>query len=316
MKPRDPSRLRTWGTEVARLAAVIRTADEATVEAAVLRLSRAHRVLAPLALVVGAFVMLFDGLKLLISNWRLTIVQLLPAMWIWLAMTDLRAHALHGKSFTIITGPLLVGAMILITAITAASFFLNAVFAFAIAVPGTPDTLRGRSLAWQHRRVVLGWGTGIGVLLAFSTVVVNRWGTRWFTLCLGIVVGLMMVLYVAVPSRLIGVPKSTRPRRERITASAVSGTLGAVVSTPPYILGRIGLLMIGTTLLTIPGLILFLVGAALQAGAIGSVKAVKLSATFVSARKPDSEPRQDSSSRTGGSPNAGSERVVGAPSRR
>src|SRR5262245_5970389 len=111
MNPRDPSRLRTWGTEVARLTGVIRSADEATVEAAVIRLSRAHRILAPLALVVGGFVMLFDGLKLLISNWRLTIVQLLPAIWIWLALTDLKAHALHGKSFTIITGPLLIGAM-------------------------------------------------------------------------------------------------------------------------------------------------------------------------------------------------------------
>src|SRR5262249_15180836 len=146
-RPQPPSRLRSWVTEAARVTAIMRRADEATVEAAVVRLSRAHRILAPLALVVGAFVMLFDGLKLLISNWRLTIVQLLPAIWIWLAMTDLKAHALHGKSFTIITGPLLVGAMILITAMTAASFFLNAVFAFAITVPGTPDTPRGRSLA-------------------------------------------------------------------------------------------------------------------------------------------------------------------------
>lgn len=95
----------------------------------------------------------------------------------------------------------------------------------------------------------------------------------------------MMVLYVAVPSRLIGVPKPTRPRRERITASAVSGTVGAAVSTPPYVLGRLGLLMLGSSVLRIPGLILFLVGATLQAAAISSVKALKLSATFVEARQ-------------------------------
>ena len=70
-----------------------------------------------------------------------------------------------------------------------------------------------------------------------------------------------------------------------MTASAVSGTVGAVVSAPAYILGRVGLLMLGSPLLAIPGLVLFLVGAALQAGAVGSVKAVKLSATFVSARQ-------------------------------
>ncbi len=264
---------------------VIRDADDATVEDAVLKLSRTRRFLAPLALVVGAFAMLFQGLKLLVSNWRLTIVQVLPAMWIWLAMTDLKAHALHGTSFTIITGPLLVAAMILITAITAASFFLNAVFAFAIAAPGTPDTRRGRALAWGHRRVVLAWGTGIGVLLAVATVVVDRWGTRWFSLSLGTVVAVMMVSYVAVPSRLIGVPKSTLPRRDRMTAAVVGGAIGAVVCTPPYLLGRIGLLMLGSSVLVIPGVILLLVGLTLQAGAMGSVKAVKLSATFVAARR-------------------------------
>ena len=287
------SGLRTTITQLGRVVGLIRGADEATVEDAVIRLSHTHRILAPLALAVGGFVMLFDGLKLLVTNWRLTIVQVLPAIWIWLAMTDLKAHALHGASFTIITGPLLVGAFVLITAITAASFFLNAMFAFAIAVPGTPDTRHGRARAWEHRRVVFAWGTGIGVLLAFSTVVVDRWGTKWFTLCLGIVVALMMVLYVSVPSRLIGVAKSTRPRRERITASVVSGTVGAVVSTPPYVLGRVGLLMLGSSLLAIPGLILFLLGAALQAGAITSVKAVKLSATFVEARhdEPTGQPQ-------------------------
>ena len=53
----------------------------------VLRLSRTRRWLAPLALAVGAFAMLFEGVKLLFTNWRLTLIQVLPAMWIWAAMT-------------------------------------------------------------------------------------------------------------------------------------------------------------------------------------------------------------------------------------
>ena len=91
--------------QVNRLVRVIRDADEATVEDAVVALSRNRRILAPLALSVGAFAMLFRGLKLMVSNWRLTVVQVLPAMWIWLAMFDLKAHTLRGKSFTIVTGP-------------------------------------------------------------------------------------------------------------------------------------------------------------------------------------------------------------------
>ncbi len=255
-------------------------------EDALLGLSRTRRWLAPLALVVGAFAMLFDGLKLLVSNWRLTVVQVLPAMWIWLAMTDLKAHALHGRSFTIITGPLLVATMILITTITAASLYLNAVFAFAIATPGTPDIRRGRTLAWEHHRVVLAWGAGIGALLAIVVVVGDRWGTAWFSLSLGVVVAVMMVCYVAVPSRLIGVQKSTLSRRDRVTAAAVGGAIGAVVCTPPYLLARLGIVMLGSSVLVIPGVILLAIGLMLQAGATSSVKAVKLSATLVTARRP------------------------------
>ena len=41
--------------------------------------------------------MLLEGLRLLISNWRLTLIQVLPAVWIWLALYDLKAHVLHGQ---------------------------------------------------------------------------------------------------------------------------------------------------------------------------------------------------------------------------
>jgi hypothetical protein len=47
---------------------------------------------------------LFEGLRLLFINWRLTLIQMLPAMWIWVAMLDLKAHVLHGQSFHAITG--------------------------------------------------------------------------------------------------------------------------------------------------------------------------------------------------------------------
>jgi hypothetical protein len=70
---------------------------------------------------------------------------------------------------------------------------------------------------------------------------VTRWGSPWFALSLGIVTAVMMVSYVAVPARLIGAPKPAQPRREKLITSLVSGVLGATVSTPPWILGRVGL---------------------------------------------------------------------------
>ena len=124
----------------------VRDSDQATVNDMVLRLSRSRRWLAPLALAVGAFAMLFEGVKLLFTNWRLTLIQALPAMWIWAAMLDLKAHVLHGKSFHVLTGPVVVIPVVLaVAAITAASFFLNAVFAFAIAQPGPPRDTGARS---------------------------------------------------------------------------------------------------------------------------------------------------------------------------
>ena len=128
-----------------------------------LRLSQSRRALAPLAFTVGAFASLFDGLKLLVSNWRLAIVQVLPAMWIWLAMVDLKAHVLHGKSFIILRGPILILVVAVIVALTAASFFLNVVFAFAYCndratrnppgrVPGLVSPGSCPCLGYRHRR--------------------------------------------------------------------------------------------------------------------------------------------------------------------
>jgi hypothetical protein len=274
------SRRRASMSRLRELVAAIRDGDDAMVEAAVMRISRSRRWLAPVALAVGALEMLFEGVKLVFSNWRLTVVQVLPAMWIWLAMLDLKAHALHGRSFHVLSGPIVIPLVLLIAAITAAAFFLNAVFAFAIARPGPPEVRAGFAGARSHLPVVLGSGAAVGLLLGLATIVVTRWGRPWFSLSLGVVIGLMMVCYVAVPSSLIGI-KPTISRRDKLTASAVSGALGAAVSTPPYLLGRIGILMLGSSALFIPGIVVVIVGFTLQAGATGAVKAVKLSAHLV-----------------------------------
>ena len=126
----------SFSARVRSLVRAIEENDEAKVEEAILRLSRSRRVFAPLAFAISAFVMLFDGLRLLVSNWRLTLVQILPAMWIWLAMFDLKAHTLHGNSFNVLRGPVLIPIGLVIVTLTVASYFLNAVFAFAISQPG------------------------------------------------------------------------------------------------------------------------------------------------------------------------------------
>ena len=295
-------------TQVRRIIAALRDSDLNAMEEAVLRLSRSRRWLAPLALAVGAFGMLFVGLKLLVTNWRLTLIQVLPAMWIWFAMLDLKAHVFRDKAFHVLVGPVVIPVVLGIAAVTAAAFFLNAVFAFAIAGPGPPLIRPAFARARSHAAVVLGSGGTVGILLGVAAVVVSRWGLAWFGISLSIVIAVMMVCYVAVPARLIGM-KATSSRRDKLTATAVGGAIGAVVCTPPYILGRVGLLMLGSHTLFILGVILLVVGLILQAGATGAVKTIKMSASLISGHREAGASAGDS----GRDPSAGSSPAPAPP---
>jgi hypothetical protein len=271
------------GTALARLIHVIRTGDDDAVEQAVLELSRRRRWLAPLGLIVGALLMLFQGLKLLFTNWRLTLVQIVPAMWIWVALLDLKIHTLHGKEFHVISGLVLIPCVLAVTALTAASFYLNAVFAFAISAPGKPQIRPAFGLARRHLRVILAWGCGVGLALSWSALIVARWSHWRFVVAQSIVVGVMMLCYLAVPARLVGI-KQTGSRRDKLAATMVGGAVGAVVCSPPYMLGRLGILMLGWgDVVFWFGIVLIIVGAALQTGATSAVKAVKMSAKLVGA---------------------------------
>jgi len=261
------------------LVRAIEDGDEAAVEAAVHSLSRSRRIFAPLVFAVGAFVMLFQGVRLLFSNWRLMLIQLLPAMWIWVAFLDLKAHAFEGKEFHVWHGSVEVVLVVLIALVTAAAFYLNAVFAFAISRPGKPQIRPAFTLARRHLGLVLGIGLTVGLALGLSAIVVPRFGQSWFVLSLGIVVGVMMLTYVAVPARIVGI-KVAGSRRDKLATTAIAGTLGALVCTPPYVIGRIGILLLGSTkfFFFFLGVVLIAVGFALETGATGAVKAIKMSA--------------------------------------
>lgn len=266
---------------VARLERVVRAIqeDEEAVLEHVLRLSRRRRLFAPLALTVGAFAMLFDGLRLLIANWRLMIVQVLPAVWIWLAMYDLKAKVLHGRSLPALRGGVLVPIALVIVAITVACFFLNAVFAYAITRSRPPEIRPAYEVARERWRPIAAWGVAVGVPLAVAITFGPRWSKPWFALSLGVTIGVMMVCYVAVPSRLIGI-RPRRTGREKLTTTLLATALSATVCTPPYLLGRLGILMLGSKALLLPGIVLLTVGFGLQAGATGAVRAIKMGLTL------------------------------------
>src|SRR5207247_1584851 len=159
--------------------------------------------------------------------------------------------------FHVLMGPaIVIPIVIAVAAVTAASFYLNAVFAFAIVQPGRPQIRPAFTQTRSHLPVVLGSGGIVGILLGLSTVVVTRWGEFWFGLSLSIVVGVMMICYVAVPARLIGI-KTDNPKRDKLAATAVGGAIGAIICTPPSALGRLRRLMLAATPLSILGVSLF-----------------------------------------------------------
>jgi hypothetical protein len=277
---------------VRRLIDAIRENDEHKVEEAVLQLAETRRIFAPLALAVGAFVMLFNGLRLLVTNWRLMLVQALPAMWIWAATYDLKAKVLYGKPFHDIRGPVVLVLFAAVVLITIAAFYLNAAFAFAISQPGSPDLRAGFGQARQHLRTVTGWGVGVGLALAVATMLAPRWGKGWFALLLGIVLAVMMVCYVAVPARIVGMrtAKAARTaqsgRAAKLAGAAVTGLFGAIVCTPPYAIARGGLYFLGSSATFSLGVALLVIGLMLEAGATGAVKAIKVSAKLLAGRYP------------------------------
>jgi hypothetical protein len=233
-------------------------------------------------LIVGAFLMLFQGLKLLVTNWRLTLVQIIPAMWIWVAMLDIKVHVLHTKGFHILRGPVLVPAILGVTVITAASFYLNGVFAFAIADGGEPQIRPAFAKAKAHLRTILAWGISVGLALSFSALIATRWGAWSFVISQSIVVGIMMLCYLAVPARMVGIDtKKGRSRRDKLAATAVGGAVGAVICSPPYTLGRLGILMLGWSGFFWVGIVFIVIGVALQTGVTSAVKAVKFSAKLI-----------------------------------
>jgi hypothetical protein len=262
----------------------IRENDEAAVEDAVLALSQSRRIFAPLVFAVGAFVMLFQGLRTLFSNWKLTLIQLLPAMWIWLALIDLKAHTYKGKEFHGWHGGAALLLVLAIAVVTAGCFYLNAVFAFAISQPGQPTIRPAFALARSHLRIILGVGLVVGLALGFSAIVVPHWGHPWYALSLGIVIGVMMLTYVTVPARIVGI-KPVGSRRDKMAAAAIGGTLGALICTPAYVIGRIGILLLGSSgFLFALGVFLLVIGFAFLAGATGAVKAIKMSAKLAAGR--------------------------------
>ena len=168
-------RLRDFASRIGEFVHAIEDADESKIEEAVVRMSESHVLLRPLAFAISAFVLLFDALRLILTNWRLLLIQLLPALWIWIAMAILRAYVLYDQDLDEIYGLQIIPVFVVVIAITIASFYLNATFAFAIMRPGRPSAPRSprRGPTWPRSPA---FGFVVGFLLGVATTVAPQVG--------------------------------------------------------------------------------------------------------------------------------------------
>lgn len=250
----------------------MRSTDPARVESAVADLAGRARWLRPLAYAAGTVAVVFDGVLLLIRHWRLTLLQLLPAAWVWGMSWNLRNHMLADpRVSTMVSIVIAVGVLIA----TQVAYWCNATFGYTMVQGATPDIGAAFAEARPHWRLVGGLALLTGSLQASIALAIPHVHTRWLWIGLLVMFTLQIYLFIAVPSWLLGVRK-TGSRQERTIQSLTTGVLSGVAATPGFLLNRIGWLLLGTSAFWI-GVGLVSIGAVLHVTASSSVRVVKLS---------------------------------------
>ena len=276
----DPRR--TAGTlrgSVARVVVLARSvadADPRALESGARRLGSSRRWLLPVAWAAGTLVLLLRGIRLLVLNWRLTLVQLVPAVWVWLVMWDLKDHTLRGSPFRDLQAPGVLTLTALSVAASVAALWCNTVFAYAIDADPPRIAPAARRANGSIGRIVA-TGVVVGLVLGAAAFLVPRAGSvLLYLVTLGVALAVMLGLFVAVPARIIGATKRRLAPREALGSWAAAGALSAVAMTPGFVLDRVGLILLGVDGLHLLGLVVLSVGTGLYAAGMSSVRAIKL----------------------------------------
>jgi hypothetical protein len=243
------------------------------VESALKDLGSRRRSLALLVYAAGTVAVVFDGVVLLLRNWRLTLLQLFPAVWIWVMTWNMKNHLLSRPTFsTSVVIPIAVGVLLA----AQIAYWSNATFAYTMAQNATADIRAAFGEARRQWRLIGGLALLTGGTQAGIWLVMPRLQTDWLWVALLVMFVVQVYLFIAIPCWLLGVRK-TGSRRERTTRTITTGVLSGVASMPGFLLNRIGWLLLGAGALQIVGGALLAIGAVLHVTASSSVRVVKLS---------------------------------------
>jgi len=251
----------------------VRATDPSRIQEIVADLSGRSRWLTPLAYLAGTLAVVFDGIALLFTSWRLTLLQLVPAAWIYAMTWNIRSHMLaHQHPPLTHVALIAVGEMIA----AQAAYWCNATFAFTLTQDGIPRISAAFAEARPHWRAISGLALATGSLQAVVWLVLPQWRLSVFWLALVTMFVIQVYLFVALPAWLLGVRK-TGSRRERGLQSLTTGVLSGIAATPGYLLNRIGLLLLSVGALWWVGVVVVAFAAVMHVAASSSARVVKMS---------------------------------------
>jgi len=278
MSPRPQS----WA--LARAVAAVRSTDPAQVESALAQLSGTRRWLTPLAYAAGTVAIVFDGVALLLRHWQLTLLQIVPACWIWVMTWNLKNHFLSNRHLPASIGPVMALALLLAAQV---AYWCNATFAYTMLQGDTTSIRAAFGEARPHWRMVGGLALATGCVQAAIWLLMPYMRLRWFWIALLVMFVVQIYLFIAIPSWLLAVEKAGSGR-DRMMRSLTTGVLSGVASTPGFLFNRIGLLLLGVGSLYWVGIVVVSIGAVLHVTASSSVRVVKMSVRLRAAPAPTS----------------------------
>jgi hypothetical protein len=263
--------MRSAWASLVRAVQAARRLDSAAVQEELQRMGERRRWLAPLTYAAATIAFVFEGVLILLRNWRLLLLQLAPAAWIWVMTRELKAHVFAGHDLPTAYADLVAAGVLVVAQI---SYWCNATFAFTVVAE------EGTGIADAFRQARSHWRLVSGVALLTGSAQAAVWlflEGHWLTVGLVTMLVVQIYMFIAVPAWLVGAPSRAASRREKAEQTLTTGVLSGVASTPGFLLNRVGLLMLGIPKVGFIGFIVLAISAVLHVTASSSVRVVKMS---------------------------------------
>jgi hypothetical protein len=254
--------------------------DPADITRLLQRAGEHHRALLPLAFAGHTLESVVHGVLLLVRNWRLMLVELVPAVWIGAITWNWRAHVSGRLELVEVHGSVAAAIALFVVTVNLLAYWCNAVFAFTLSQGDRIDLSTAFHQARQRANVVNAWAISIGALHAYVAVFAVRWSIGGFAIAQGAIAIIQMYALVALPAALAGLRRRRKlPVHERLSALAITATLTGLAVAPGFGLNRVGIVLIGLGLPVAGGIVLT-IAIVLQVAATSSARAVKLAANL------------------------------------